>query len=514
MTWWIWGLVFWATPGQLPLDIIGNEVLAESVYRREARIPPGAEPTKALAADVESRIRSFLKASGYDLAEVAVRVRGDGLEVAVDEGKLDKIIFPGQDAVRAVGMNFFLDLPKNIFNRRILEQQIPVLERQFSVKVIRYDIRRRPPEKNRALSFSNLTGIDRLVVFPERSRHELFIFAEQGELRPGFHLQAKAQGPDGLTTSFVFRLESVFAPDDRLELFPEVGLRIQDAIEDGEGRRFLSRAGVSARWLSPPLSRFRLRPYIWPRGYFLSRQRRDLDVSRYDFLVAEPTVGVSIPFARWIEMSVGTGVQYRNLTGIRVADMAPSRVDPVNEARAVVDLGFSGYLGPDHLRLDRRHRFQASARLITAFDGTSILRSKIGYVKTFLLGRDDLRFRFDVESLFGTIVFTDEIRVGDHLRGLFGDSFYTERIASVRFDYFVPVFKEILRLGIYHDGTIFEGVDRDTLRTFTRVANSFGPGAQTLLFDAFKVSVYGSVGFMSADGPTDVGAVLEISQIF
>jgi hypothetical protein len=498
----------------VPVRVLGNKVLSDYIYRRAAKIPRGAEVDAQLVAAVERRVLTYLRGQGYELARVAVRPRSGGVEIAVDEGRLDKIVFPGQDAMRALGMKFTLKLPNDVFNRAAVDRQLPNLEQQFGVKIRGYEVRERKVDPNRDLAISSITGLDQLIALPEPSRYELYVFADREELPRGLDFKVQARDPDGLTAWLFYRFHSVLLDDDRFEVFPEVGLRLQDIVQDGQGRRFISRAGASFRWLSPPLTSQKLRPYVQPRFLFLSRQRRDLDISRYDFIELEPTFGLQVPFTRRVDVGLGVGMQFRRLTGLRDGPDPPPRVDPVQRARALVEANVGVVAGLRNLRLDRRHRFSLSARYLSALAGDGLFHGRFKYEKSFGLGLDEVRVRFDSETLFGTAAFTDEVRVADHLRGVYGDEFYTQRIASLRTEYILSVVREYLKLGVYHDGAVFEGADRDTGRTFTRFANSFGPGAHTVLFDLFRVSVYASVGFMSADGPTDAGAVLEITQLF
>ncbi|MEM9115995.1 MAG: hypothetical protein AAGD10_20775 [Myxococcota bacterium] len=496
------------------LAIYGNEVLSDYTYRAVAALDDFDVATPELAGLVERRVQRYLESAGYELARVAVRVRRGGLELAVDEGRLERIVFPGQDALRALGMQFALDLPSNVFNRQAVEEQIPKLEKRFGVEITSFEVREVEVDPDQGLALNKLTRLDEFLRLPDPSRYQLYVFATREALPKGFDFEAQFQDPDGLRAWVLYRWANTFMKDDRLELFPEVGLRLQDVFQDGEGRRFLSRAGLSVRWLSRGLGRAELRPFVWPRVLFISRQRRDLGIRRYDFIEAEPTLGVRIPIIPQLEFRLVTGLQYRNLLGLLENENPLPRANPVDEARALFEADLQLRFGLSELRIARRHHIDLSARLLSTFSERELFHGRAIYRKSFGIGYDDLRIRLDAETLFGTVVFTDEIRVGDHLRGLFGDAFFTSRIATLRLEYAFSIVREVFKLGVFHDGSVFEGVERETGATFTRFANSFGPGAHTVIFDAFRLSLYGAIGFMSNGGPTEGGVFVEVDQLF
>jgi len=462
------------------LVVYGNEVLSDYTYRAIAALDDFDVASPELAGLVERRVQRYLESSGYQLARVAVRVRDGGLELAVDEGRLERIVFPGQDALRALGMQFALDLPENIYNRQAIEEQIPKLEERFGVEVTDFQVREIEVDPEQGLALNKLTRLDEFLRLPAPSRYELYVFATREELPKGFDFEAEFQDPDGLRAWVLYRWASAILEEDRLEVFPEIGLR----------------------------------PFVWPRFLFISRQRRDLGIRRYDFVEAEPTIGVRVPIAPQLEVRLVTGLQYRNLLGLAETDSPLPRSNPIDEARALFEAKLRLRFGLSELRIARRHHIDVSARLLSTFSERELFHGRAVYQKAFGLGYDDFRIRLDAESLFGTVVFTDEIRVGDHLRGLYGDTFYTSRIATLRLEYAFSIVREIFKLGVFHDGSVFEGVDRATGETFTRFANSFGPGAHTVIFGAFRLSLYGAFGFMSNGGPTEAGVFLEIDQLF
>jgi len=511
------------SPGRAPrggprLEVSGNVVFSPNVYEAVVGLSENTPVTERVARRVETEILRFLRASGYELARVASRVQGSAIEVVVDEGRLRRVVFPGQDGMRAIGMTLQLDLPGNVFNRPDLEERLPELERQFGVTITGYDVVPSDEAPGRDLGIPGLPGFKTLsewLKVPTAGGWELFIFSTRDELPAGWGFDADFVGPDGLTTRLSHRWRSVFLEDDRFEVSPELGLRIQDVIEESEGRRFWSRAGGALRWWSPPLGPASVRPFLWPRALVISRQRLDLNVEVYDFLQFEPIVGVRIPWGDAVSIGIGAGIQYRDLLLVRQrADTVQiDRVAPSDELRSLFTARVDLRLGGAPLRIDRRHRVRVEGRAYTLAGTQELYSLAAKYAKVFAVRYDDFEIGFSAETMAGDVTFTDEVRIADHVRGLFGDRFYTDHIASLKLEYRYAIVSNVLKIAAFHDGALFRGVDRDSGREFPRVANAFGVGLDAVIFDVFEASFYGAFGFMS-EGPNDTGIVFSLRQLF
>lgn len=501
------------------LAVSGNVVFSPNVYEAVVGLSPSTPVNDRVARRVETEILRFLRASGYDLARVAARPRGDLIEVVVDEGRLRRVVFPGVDAMHAIGMTLALDLQQNVFNRPDFEAKLPELERQFGVTITGYELVTTDDQAGRDFGIPGLPGFKTLSQWlnvPTEGGWELFVYSTHEQLPAGWELNADFVGPDGLTTGLLYRWRSVLVPDDRFEVSPELGLRVQDILTDGEGRRFWSRAGGGVRWLSPPMGSADIRPFVWPRALFISRQRRDLNVELYDFFQFEPMLGGRFPVRDWLELRLGAGVQYRDLLLVRQEPDAAEipKKTPADEWRTLFSVGADIRFGGEPLRLDRGHRLQLEGRAYTLVGTQELYYLSAKYEKVWpVFEYDDLEIALAGETMAGDVTFTDEVRIADHVRGLFGDDFYTDHIASLSLEYRYAVVENVLKIAAFHDGTLFRGVDRETGREFPRVANAFGLGLTAVVFEVFEASVYGAFGFMS-DGPSDLGLVVSLSQLF
>ena len=83
-------------PG-VELHFHGNTVMPEEVYRAVLSLPLDAAADRITAASVREQLEAFLHRSGYDLARVEAHVRtARDLEVDIDEGQLEKVVFRGR----------------------------------------------------------------------------------------------------------------------------------------------------------------------------------------------------------------------------------------------------------------------------------------------------------------------------------------------------------------------------------------------------------------------------------
>ena len=78
------------------LNVHGNKVLLTEVYAALADLSANDVVDDDTAREVQQRLLTFLRKSGYELAEVQVRADPDGFDVTVDEGQLEKVVFRGR----------------------------------------------------------------------------------------------------------------------------------------------------------------------------------------------------------------------------------------------------------------------------------------------------------------------------------------------------------------------------------------------------------------------------------
>src|SRR6266851_2952541 len=125
----------------LPLLVFhGNVALVEDVYRTALDLPAATKATPASARAVAVRLQKFLHDSGYVLATVRARAKGEQIVVDVDEGRLDKIIFLGGGAFETLRLRLELNLRDGIFNKPELERQLRALGRRLGLGEFAYEV--------------------------------------------------------------------------------------------------------------------------------------------------------------------------------------------------------------------------------------------------------------------------------------------------------------------------------------------------------------------------------------
>src|SRR5690606_16132732 len=116
------------------LHFRGNKVLPEEVYRTVLKLPPQAAPDEATAEAVREQLQTFLRVAGYEISHVVTTVTDGGVEVDLDEGQLEKVVFKGRLTVQTVRFKLALDIPHDVFNRPDLERQVAQLSEELGLK--------------------------------------------------------------------------------------------------------------------------------------------------------------------------------------------------------------------------------------------------------------------------------------------------------------------------------------------------------------------------------------------
>jgi len=253
-----------------------------------------------------------------------------------------------------------------------------------------------------------------------------------------------------------------------------------------------------------------LRIVVKPEVVWLSRQRPDLGVMRYDDLLVQPTAVLSYQVFRLLNLSLGGGLEYQHvLSLVRDPGATAPLVSPPATAYPLILANTTFELGRDSQRLDRFHRIELA--LLSRVGGTDTTETRIslGYDTALGFGFDDLQLAAKGAALFGHIAFTDEERLGDQLRGLFNDQIFCRRVAAASAEYRLSLAREMYKVSAFHDGAVCSEASAGR----TVWANAFGLGFHALILDTFRFSIYLAQGFASPK-LSDQGVSIRLSQVF
>jgi len=122
------------------LHIRGNRVLPEEVYINALHLPSDAQPDLATAQYIEEALYGFLVKGGYELAAVGAVVTDRGIDVQIDEGQLEKIVFTGRLTFNTLRFRLQLYIEQEVFNRPALERQIAQLSDKIGLPVVKWSL--------------------------------------------------------------------------------------------------------------------------------------------------------------------------------------------------------------------------------------------------------------------------------------------------------------------------------------------------------------------------------------
>ncbi|HEX8697474.1 MAG TPA: hypothetical protein VF815_01425 [Myxococcaceae bacterium] len=516
------GEVLAAGRRRAPLVFSGNIVLNDEVYLAVLDLPADFVPNREGAALVRSRLLSFLKRAGYELAQVETAVEKDRILVDIDEGRVEKVILRGQGSVRTVQVLLSLSLPFNVFNRPYLERQLAALREQNGVEVERFELVATGEVKHLGPQVESLpTIIDDLGKFvghpliPPRADYELHIVFRRREWAAGLGLVAGLSGVDGLRLGLEYREEDLWLKGDRWSAGGQLGTMIRTRISDEHAYLALTRAAGELQWFTPRLP-LGLRPTLQLRFDLTSRQRPDIGLESYFATRVQAVAALSYDVFPGATVALGVGAEQLNIFSLRpVEGSAPAAgVVPSSGLRPYLTGTAQLVFDADEIRRDRRHELELTTRHYPGSTGRGYGVTAYRYQKLFEVGWHDLMLTSRGGYLWGTPPFIEEQPVGGQLvRGVFDRRFFARRAVGTGFEGRFSLTRDIYKAGGFIDVAVFGELDRAAHTEKARVITSLGPSFHVLIADAFQLDLYYSLGF-AGRGEAERGFTASLRQAF
>jgi hypothetical protein len=499
------------------IHIHGNAVLIDETYRAILDLPPEAKADPTTAKLVRKQILKFLRKAGYEMATVKVKVEEDVIDLNVDEGRLDKIVFFGLGTLKTLQLKLDLSLPHHVFNRPFLERQLGILGRKYGLGKVWYKLVPVKQISHVGPQLEDLGDIQGLPVLPPGSRVELQIHLGNDEWDLGLGVDLTYDFPDGLELGVGYKGEGMVFSADRWQTGGSLGGKLRKKIESGDAYVALSHVVLEARWYTPPLIGKGFRPFLWLQSDLVSRQRQDLQVEIFYRERVDATLNLGLEFVRGWMLSLGGGVEEKLLFGMeRTGDNPPPLDEGGSWLRPFVlgrnDLVFN----VREPRRDRRHVFTLESRYYWVNPGHPYGRGNYQYQKIFALGWHDLVVRSRGTWLWGVIPFDEEEPVGGrYVRGCFDDKYYVNKVGNLSFEFRFSLARDLFKVSIFHDLAFFANQDRATNPPKEKlgVANSFGLGFHALILDVIQADLYYAFGF-SNDKDFDNGLAASLTKVF
>ncbi len=480
------------------LTFQGHRVLPEEVYRTVLKLPPDAGPDVETAHVVRAQLTEFLHVSGYELAHVDVSVGADGgVDVLIDEGRLEKVVFKGRSTVQTVRFKLALDIPHDVFNRPDLERQVRKLEQSLGLQDIRLVLMPATVMKHVGPQLESVPEVKGFEIFHELRAYELHIVLPERDWDTGLGIDVRTGYVDGLELQGKYYGRSGVFIDDRWSLVAGVagGLR-RHVITDSFYAHF-SRVAFDGQYFFPTLAgNLRIAPQL--QASLVSRIRKDLNLA--DYYASE------ISGALWLEWEPRLGIRMRfgggfldrrifwlSGTGDPALPLAPG-ASPSSGSRPFAAISLDFTFDPDNDRWDRRHILQVN--LQQQFPGIGagpFARAQLYYRYVQPFGWHDLWLRSGAYVVWYDSTFHDEASLGEFLHGAFGQD-YVRRAANLNTEFRFSVTRDLFKLSLQSDVAIYTAVDRTRDQGPLQFASSFGPGLHLLLEGMFQLDIYVTIG--------------------
>lgn len=503
-----------------PITIRGNVALPEDVYRTVLTLSAGTRTSTPTPDQVASSLTDFLHASGYTIASATATVAQDGtIVVDVDEGRLDKIIFPEESAANAIQLQLAFAMPGRIFNRPLLEKKIQKLIEETDVVDVEYRVVPVVEPEHPGIQVEDPGLIHGFTFFKAGEPHELRIKVQHEGWKRGLDVGFGYKPPDGLFVKGGYKHGGLFFDQDLGELTSRVAVRVVDAFTTANARLGLSEASLGLRWYTPPFAGDSLRSFLSVEGLALGRRRQDLGVKSYLHSPIRGSLNFGVNIFSYLRLDLGLGAEQRFLYALRDEEDVPRSpvVDetPRSQLRMFARAELEAVFNPEELRRDRKHRLILAARHLSGGteEGKPITETLLRYQKMFSFGWDELWIGVSGGLLFGEVPFYDELSVGgDYVRNTFSQVF-VQKAAALHLEYRLSLSRDFFKIGLYNDLAVYGELD-DLRRTETfRIADGVGIGLHLMVLDTFQFSGYFGVGISSGE-EFDVGFGLQAEQAF
>jgi hypothetical protein len=503
----------------------GNKVLPEEVYRAVLQIPPQAPVNRETAIKVRDQLEAFLHHSGYELATINFRLHeGRDIELHIEEGQLEKVVFRGRLTLKTVRFKVALNLPHDIFNRPEVERQLRALPPALGLDTVWYELvatERKNASRPQMESLGPLNEIEGFELLHSQAPYELHIFFAEKDWDTGPGLDVRSGSVDGFELIGNYQGAGLITRVDRYRVAASGGAGMRTRIADQSLYPTFTRATAGGFYeaFTPPV-----RPLLEVRSELVSRQRPDLHLENYDQLIADGVANVEYDYARRQNVTFGLGVRHLRLFAI---DPAPGStltpdVYPLAVIRTFAELRANYLFDDGGERFDRRHEISLEARHFFALNDPHYGEAHLVYQRVFAFEWDDLWLRATGAWLWGRVPFASEESMGEHLRNVFGN-IYVRKVAGLATEYRLSLTRDIVKLGFFNDVAGFGILDRATGKSDRlAIGDSFGPALHVLAQGMFQIDIYYGVGFTTAVDPVkragnphfNQGISLSLNKVF
>jgi hypothetical protein len=504
---------------RVALHIEGAKVLPPEVYFDVVKLPEHARPSEATAKEVQRQLLEFLLRTGFELATVSAVPTDDGVDVDLDEGQIERVLFLGQLSFQQVRFKLALLLPSEVFNRPLLDRQVRELSASMHLPGVHWELVRTtevvhvgpqitqlPPQLNLALQGDE--------VIHERRPYEVHILFPEAT-GSGLGIDVRSDYVNGLQFGVNYLRRDLLFSGDRGYAAASGGVGARARLDTEKLYAHLSRAAVELRYDAFPLLG-QLRPNLWAQGEWIARQRRDLWIENYNSLGVAAALQLELELRSGLHFLVGTGFEWRRLFGFAGSSAGLLAADAVDSERKrpFLRVTHESVVDPSVLRWERRQTLESELRLYFPLPTEPVFAwadVRYQYVRGF--GWHDFWVKSRGHLAWGDVTFHDELSVGELTHGLFGDQFVPSAL-NLQLEYRFSITRDVLKISLFHDLALFAvRPQRGEPTLLAQLANGFGPGVHFLAQDMFQLDMYLALGFRRL-GVFGVAFTMQIQKAF
>ncbi len=289
-----------------PIRFTGNVVLTEEVYRAVLDVPSEALPETETAQLVADQVQRFLLKSGYELSTVTVALEDGGLTVRIDEGRLEKVVFRGRFTLPMLRFKIALDLPKEVFNRPLLEREVALRAKELGIEPPTWELIETSAIKHdgvQMLETPTIVIAGRSLIRTQQRFELHFTFGELA-WSTGLGVDVRTSWMDGLEVGLNYQSKSLAFANDRWRVALMGGLGLRNDLPQNNIYIFPSRVIADAIWYSPPIDESGTsRGFLSLHSEGIARQRRDFGLENYFALRTELSFNVQVKPHRTVSSS-------------------------------------------------------------------------------------------------------------------------------------------------------------------------------------------------------------------
>jgi hypothetical protein len=312
-------------------------------------------------------------------------------------------------------------------------------------------------------------------------------------------VEANLDATFGLVPGATYRKRTFLVDDDRTRLNLAIGVPYRRYLFDASPQFTWVHGQLELDYRTPPFADRRLVLSYETTGILSRYDRADLGIRSY-LAGRWSTLGdlqlQVVPGLVTMALAFGVGATY--VFGLEpVPSELPDPEPPPPErtrfrflirTRADVDADPEGPLA------GRKRNLRVQAVLALSRGGRPMLDLSLRGRYEFSFGYHDLLFKGRGLYLLGEVLFWDDQPLANECQKVFfGNRYWIRQAAQLEIAGRFGVWKDKVKLGIFHDLSVFADRSRDGHPV--SLANGFGPSAHFLLFDQFRLDLYYGFGF-------------------